>query len=407
MIKPNILIIIPNLGRGGAQRIFWHQIQHLSLYFKVQGCVFNWDGAFEKDKSENIISLDVPGGKTWVHKAYYFILRIIKLRHLKREMNITVSISHLEGADYVNLLSRSSDKVICWVHGTKKFDGNINGLLGLVRHHILMPLIYRRAEKIVTVSRGIQEELKKNIKGVESRIGTIYNGFDVEGIQKLSVEKADEGFIELCQKSKVIITHCRLSKQKNLIALIYIYKELLKIASAKLVIIGDGELREELLYAGKQMKLKTWACWENLAWNDSCDVYFLGQQQNPFKYLRHSFLYVMTSNWEGFPLALCEAMVCGVPVMSSDCYTGPREILSTEVILSQPVNKPYYAKFGVLMPLANIDNKATTDVWVDEVQHLMGNEEQMNRYSENGIERIREYDLDATVTQTVELVRTI
>ena len=407
MGKPTILIIIPNLGQGGAQSIFRHHMHHLSLHFKVIGCVFNWDGAFETDKSENVISLDVPGGKTWVHKTYYFILRIIKLRHLKREMKIDVSISHLEGADYVNLLSRSSDKVICWVHGTKKFDGNINGLLGFVRHHILMPFVYHRAEKIVTVSRGIQEEFKKNSKEVEGRLVTIYNGFDVEGIKKLSIEKTEEGFIELCQKSKVIVTHCRLSKQKNLIALVYIFKELRKIASTKLVIIGDGELREELLYACKQMKLKTWACWENLAWNDSCDVYFLGQQQNPFKYLRHSFLYVMTSNWEGFPLALCEAMVCGVPVMSSDCYTGPREILSTEVILSQPVNKPYYAKFGVLMPLANIDNKATTEVWVDEVLYLMGNEEQMNRYSENGIERIREYDLDATVTQTVELVRTI
>jgi glycosyltransferase involved in cell wall biosynthesis len=407
MIKPNILIIIPNLGRGGAQRVFHQQMQHLSRHFKVLGCVFNWNGSFEEDKTLNIISLDVPGGKTWMHKVYYFILRTLRLRKLKREKNIDVSISHLEGADYVNLLSRGSEKVICWIHGTKKFDENITGLLGLVRHHILMPLVYRRAEKIVTVSGGIQEELKMSIKGVESRIETIYNGFDVEGIQKLSVEKADEGFIELCQKSKVIITHCRLSKQKNLIALIYIYKELLKIASPKLVIIGDGELREELLYACKQMKLKTWACWENLAWSDSCNVFFLGQQQNPFKYLRHASLYIMTSNWEGFPLALCEAMVCKLPVIASDCYTGPREILNPEIISPLPVSKPYYATFGLLMPLANIDTNPSIKVWANEVQRLLENTAQMNKYSKEGIERIKEFDLDSIMAQTVELVETI
>ena len=407
MGKPTILIIIPNLGQGGAQSIFRHHMHHLSLHFKVIGCVFNWDGAFETDKSENVISLDVPGGKTWVHKTYYFILRIIKLRHLKREMKIDVSISHLEGADYVNLLSRDSDKVICWIHGTKKFDENITGLLGLVRHHILMPLVYRRAEKIITVSRGIQDEFKNSFKGVEGLLGTIYNGFDVEDIQKLSLEEADGDFIELCQKSKVVITHCRLSKQKNLTALVHIFSELVKTSSIKLVIIGDGELRQELLDECKNSGLKTSTCWENLAWSDSCDVYFLGQQQNPFKYLRHASLYIMTSNWEGFPLAVCEAMVCKLPVIASDCYTGPREILSPEITSPQPVSKPYYATFGLLMPLANIDTNPTIKVWANEVQRLMENTAQMNKYSKEGIERIKEFDLDSIMAQTVELVETI
>lgn len=423
-----LLILIPNLGSGGAQRVFRQQMRCLSVHFNVLGCVFNWDGSFEDDKVSNIISLNVPGGKTWVLKVYYFIIRIIRLRSLKRRYGIDVSISHLEGADYVNLLSCSSAKEICWIHGTKKFDGNISGMLGLIRFHILMPLVYRRAKKIVTVSAGIRDEFRKNFKGIKDRVEVIYNGFDVEYIKNRSSESVDKNFEELCQQSKIVITHCRLSKQKNLVTLLYIFNELvdqnLKLkdppdtsktpstkkvyteSSLKLVIVGAGELQDELVETCKKLNLNVWASWIDFAWNASCDVYFLGHQQNPYKYLRNASLYIMTSNWEGFPLALCEALVCRLPAMASDCYTGPREILSTELVLPQPLIKPHYATFGILMPLAKRDT-GSIKVWAKEVQRLLENRIIMDIYKKKGIERIKEYNLDSTIMKTVELIRVV
>src|SRR5688500_11479981 len=94
--KPRkILLIIPNLGRGGAQQMFRPQLKSLAIDFKVIGCVFHWDGAFAEDHAENIISLEVPAGKNFVLKVLYFILRIIRLKQLKRQKGIEVSISHL------------------------------------------------------------------------------------------------------------------------------------------------------------------------------------------------------------------------------------------------------------------------------------------------------------------------
>lgn len=415
--KLNILILIPNLGSGGAQRVFHQQMQDLSRHFNVLGCVFNWDDSFEEDRVPNIISLNVTGGRTWIHKAYCFIIRIIHLRSIKRKYQIDVSISHLEGADYVNLFSRGSDKVICWIHGTKKFDKNISGPLGLIRHFILMPIVYQRAQRIVTVSKGIQDEFVKSFKGgLNDFLRTIYNGLDLRQIEKKSLENIDKTFVELFQNSKVIITHCRLSRQKNLAALVQIYHELRhrtftnglnkddlrwRVFSTKLVIIGDGELQNELVCECKKHNLNVWSFWENPAWNVHYDVYFLGQQKNPFKYLRHASLYVMTSSWEGFPLALCEAMACQLPVIAADCYTGPREILCNELALPQPIANAYYAPFGVLMPLA-VDR--SIEMWVDEIQALLENAPKMDWYRRRGKERIMEFSHDSALMQTVELV---
>jgi glycosyltransferase involved in cell wall biosynthesis len=406
-MKRKVLLIIPNLGRGGAQRVFHQQLKYLSNDFDVMGCVFNWDGAFEEDKASNIVSLNVSGGVTLLQKIRTFILRIIRLRKLKRENKIDISISHLEGADYVNLLSRGSDKTICWIHGTKKFDRNITGPLGVARHHVLMPILYRRAQKIVTVSNGIRDEMKDSYKGMGDLLQTIYNGFDREFIQTQSLVSVDNNFLKLTKISKTIITHCRLSKQKNLLALIHIFKELIRTTNSKLIIIGDGELRDELIQGCQLINLETWTFWGDDPWSEVCDVFFLGQKQNPFKYLHHASLYIMTSDWEGFPLALCEAMVCGIPVVASDCNAGPREILDPSLNLTQPITMPHNGKYGVLMPMAESKNQLSIGKWVNELQRILRDEELLKKYAWCGAERIKDFKLTYSIEQTVRLLQEI
>ena len=400
-----ILLLIPNLGRGGAQHVFRQQLQSFSIYYHVVGCVYNWDGAFDKDKTTDIISLEVPAGSTWLHKLYYFILRVIRLRKLKKENGIDVSISHLEGADYVNLLSSSTDKVVFWIHGTKKHDGNIEGHLGILRRKILIPFLYKKAYKIVTVSKGIADELAKDYPSLKSKLLIIYNGFDVEKIVAKSNESIEDEFSIIFQQSKIIITHCRLSRQKNLKALLHIFNYCSNSDRVKLVIVGDGELREELLSFCKSIGINYWAIWENELVNTDADVYFIGQQANPFKFLRHSSIYVMTSDWEGFPLALCEAMVCGLPVMAADCFTGPREIIAPEMSLSQPLKFPYSNNFGVIMPLAS--NPDALQLWVNEMDKFISEVHSRPRDITIGINRIRDFDLSKSIRQTFNLLRLI
>jgi glycosyltransferase involved in cell wall biosynthesis len=81
-------------------------------------------------------------------------------------------------------------------------------------------------------------------------------------------------------------------------------------------------------------------------------VYFMGLQSNPFKFIRPAQVFVFPSSWEGFPLALGEAMTCGAACVTTDCPTGPREMLAPESpIPVRPLGQAEWTRYGVLMPL--------------------------------------------------------
>src|SRR5688500_15394542 len=93
-----ILLVIPNLGNGGAQKVFRQQLAFYSARFRTLAVVFNVEGFTDEDQRlANVISLDVPGGSTWMGKAGFFLRRIRRLRAIKKQHGVTVSISHLEG----------------------------------------------------------------------------------------------------------------------------------------------------------------------------------------------------------------------------------------------------------------------------------------------------------------------
>src|SRR5690625_2500259 len=133
----------------------------------------------------------------------------------------------------------------------------------------------------------------------------MYNFYYIEGINELAKEPVEQRF-ELLFDHPTIITVGRLTKQKGHWHLIRAFKIVKnEIPNAKLVILGDGPLKSYLISLSKQLELED-------------DVYFLGFQKNPFKYLVNSDVYAFPSLYEGFPNALCEAMACGLPVISTD-----------------------------------------------------------------------------------------
>jgi len=409
----NILLVIPNFGLGGAQRVFHDHSIELSRRFHVTEVVFNLEGGNMYPSSNELVSLNVEGAGSAITKLRNFWHRVQRLRELKRQLKTAVSISHLEGADYVNLLSKGSEKVILCIHGSKLHDANITGLLGWLRKKILMPALYNRADRIVTVSRDITPELIEGFGVNPDKLLTINNFFEVAQIEAKSREHISDAEAAIYEAAPVLITAGRLSAQKNQAPLLRIFAALREQQPVKLVFVGDGDLRDILVAQGRELGLSVYAQWETQAEADltpNYDVYFLGLQQNPFKYLRLATAFVFPSAWEGFPMALGEAMICGLPVVSADCPTGPREILAPLTATpSSPIRQAEVGDYGLLLPMLTQPATLAADeaVWVATLKGLLMATAERERLGQLARSRMQDFTRERIAQQWISLVEEV
>jgi glycosyltransferase involved in cell wall biosynthesis len=179
----------------------------------------------------------------------------------------------------------------------------------------LLWYLLRRPSLIVTPSEGVKRDLINNFGASEKKISVIYNGIDIKRVRDMSQEPPDTTDVF---EGKTIVTSCRLNAQKDFTTLLKAFREVRKIVESKLIIIGDGELREEITRLAETLGL-------------SEDVVITGFKRNPFRILRSADVFVLSSFFEGFPNVIVEAMALGIPVVATDCPSGPAEIIQNGV----------------------------------------------------------------------------
>ncbi|TGE07954.1 glycosyltransferase [Hymenobacter fodinae] len=406
-MRKNLLMVIPNLGLGGAQRAFHDHSVELSKYYNITEAVFDLDLENLYPSGNPVKSLQVGGGGGPVQKVRNFFRRVSQLKLLKKRLRTDICISHLEGADYVNLLSKGKEKIILLIQGSKTHDRNISGFTGWLRKDVLMPMLYKRADRIVCVSRDIIPEMV-NDYGVDARkLSAINNSFEVESVWERAQEALPAAMQAVYDSAPILVTSGRLAIQKNQAPLLDIFAELQKVQPAKLVFIGDGELRSELTQYARALGLRVYEAWTDAELTPEYDVYFVGLQHNPFQYIRPATAFVFPSAWEGFPLALGEAMTCGVPVVSTDCPTGPREMLAPESVTpTQPIRTAEWAEYGVLMPMLTDATTRTTDqqVWVDTLRNLLQDKGRCRQLGQAARQRSNDFTHENTFRRWQKLI---
>lgn len=343
-------MIIPNLTYGGAELDFCKVANGLSEFHNVYVVCFE-KCVIPFELRPQIAFMGVGGGSNYYTKFLRFLERLRFTRAFRKEKEIDVSISYLEGANYLNLLSGKNSTTIISTRGSIKHDETMTGFLGFMRRRIFIPILYNRSEIIVSINHGILREL--NSLGIRRPdkyvIGTSYN---VEKITQLALESVEDE-IQSVFKSPVIVTSGRLAIEKGYRFLIEAFVELKKsVTNAKLIFLGEGPEKMKLSQLAKFHDLQVYlkGIDKNTVLNNS-DVLFLGFQSNPYKYISKARIFTITSSSEGGPNVLCEAMLCKTPVVSVDCPTGPREKIAPNTLRNtKPITCEEIHENGFLMP---------------------------------------------------------
>ena len=197
----------------------------------------------------------------------------------------------------------------------------------------LVNIFYRRATRIVAVSGGVGDHLIERFGVRRDRMVVIHNPFDLERIDCL---KQDEPSWSL--DVPFILAMGRLVETKNFELLVRAYAA--ANISQALVIVGEGPDRGKLEGLVRELGL-------------GGRVFLPGFVENPFALMRRAQFYVLPSNAEGFPNGLVEAMAVGLPVLATDCPSGPAEILE-----GKAVNGLSNGRYGLLTPCGDIEAMA-------------------------------------------------
>ena len=318
-----ILFLINEFERGGAERVVSYLLTHLPKFYPEINPVL-----YLLEKSEYAYSLpeniDIYTGSRYhsSNMIKFLKLPILALR-LKRfiiKNKINVVISFLNRANYTNILARhfgSDHRCIISERNTSSFVYRSKSVIGMI-NRTLMHQLYPASQTIIAVSKGVKEDLVKNFKIPDRLISVIYNPYDIELIRQKSLEKLAHKWLDN-KKYKILISVARLEKQKNHALLIRSFKQVNdELPETRLLLLGEGHERENLNRLIKSHGLDS-------------KIQILGQQNNPFPFLRKSDLFVLSSDFEGFPNALVESMICGCPVVSTNCKSGPDEIITDGV----------------------------------------------------------------------------
>lgn len=382
---------IGTLSSGGAERA----VSNISLSFpkniEQKIILFGSGAKVVYPHSADIVYLDSFDHKTLLDKARAFVSRFSKIRSLKRSKDVTM-ISFLEYPNLLNSLTRSSGKSIVSVrnHMSTKYKKGLKSRFW----EFTIKNLYNRTDEIIAVSHEIKRDLVERYGIDDQKIRVIHNSYPVEDIQKFALEDLENEYKDIFAKP-VVITSGRLNKQKGHWHLIRSFFEVKqKIPDAKLVFLGEGELKNYLANLALELGIEK-------------DVHFLGFQKNPFKFISRSKIFAMSSLYEGFPNALAEAMACGVPIVSSDCLSGPREILAPdefeEETIDYGINKDRY---GVLTPVCDGIRYDAKDVIASEEKVMAGHiiklleDKKLAKYYESqSLQRIEDFNIKRIIRQ--------
>ncbi len=221
--------------------------------------------------------------------------------------------------------------------------GSVRALPGLVRH------FYPWADALAAVSAGVAVDLAEILGVSAEEVAVTFNPVVTPEIDRQAAEALDHPWFAPGEPP-VILAAGKLKQQKGFDVLLEAFARVRGRRPARLVILGDGPERGRLQQRARRLAVDV-------------DVSLPGFVNNPFAFMARSSVFVLSSVWEGLPGVLIQAMACGCPVVSTDCPSGPAEILDK----------------GVHGPLVPVGDDAAMAVAIESVLDAPPSEERLRR----------------------------
>lgn len=372
--KEKLLLISPMLHQGGFERVCITTARLLKPYYDVSIVIFDDADIVFDIRGLSIINihLGVRNGK--LAKITNLMRRAVRVRKLKQRMKPVIAYSFGPSANMVNALSKTSlTSVFLGLRGYQD-----------VADDPKMKLYVRKADRIICCSKEIEAIVQEKYGYLQT--ATLYNPYDAEGITELSKEKVTDlpWKMEDEDRPRILIGVGRDDPIKgfwHLIKAFYLVQK--EIPQMRLIIMGDGSFEQaKSLVSELQLEQK---------------VYFPGVRKNPYKYLAASEMFLLSSYTEGFPNVLVEAMILGRPLISTDCRTGPAEILD-------------HGKYGILVPDMGDTEDYSGDTiseketcFAEKIIEVLKDSERQKELSELERKRAGEFDYDSYVDNLLKL----
>jgi glycosyltransferase involved in cell wall biosynthesis len=368
--KLKVLFFTAALGWGGITRVLLNVLKGLDRgQFTPLLMVYTVEGVRMSEIPQGIQVY--PLNMRREGKGFEFLKLFLAYRKLLREINPDVVVSSVWKPHMISLLAHRMDfskkrKLILRedmalspyfrdVHGT--------GIKGSISP-ILTRLLYPHADHVVAVS----EELKRESISFgipKEKITVIHNPLDLQAIDQLKR-------VEIESHKPFILFVGRLCKQKNLPLLFHAFHLIKDRWDVNLLILGRGEEEIPLRTLVKTLGIEK-------------RVLFQGYAFNPYPYMRQAQLFALSSNYEGFPCVLLEAMACGTPIISTNCPHGPNEIIRDGVN-------------GFLVSMGDPRKLA------EAIQKILADKTLKKKFVEQGHKDIQSYELNAIVRKYETLI---
>ena len=358
-----ITLFVYSLRGGGAEKMMVNVANELFLRgYQVELIVVRETGPYTELVGDGLTITEIGGSNT------FQILQSL-WSHL-RNSDTDVVLSTMEIPNIVSLLAtRAPNSIpvvlrIANVNSKKQRHGKYKVIPTLKR------LTYPQAEKIVTISDGVADDLA-GITGINAAdMTTIYNPAYDPDIPTQATEPVNHEWLSDNNK-RVAIGVGNMKPQKDFKTLIRAVDQVNKNEELYLIILGKGDLQSQLESLAESLGIEG-------------RVSFPGFVDNPYAYMSKADVFVLSSAWEGFGNVIVEAMACGTPVICTDCPGGPAEILAD-------------GKYGPLVPVGDVKTMA------DAIQETLENPTE----SDELVARAQDFAIEAIVDEYEQVLGSV